>query len=48
MNYLELRAEEAECVQMYLDKMNVPTHDKDGEREYSLVGRIQCLVEMSR
>lgn len=39
LNQFELRAEEADCAQLFLDKKNVPTHGEGG-KQYSLVGRI--------
>ena len=34
--------EEYDCLTMYLDKLNVESSDENGE--YSLVGRVRCLV----
>ena len=40
-NKLELRAEEADCVEAYLDSIGAPKHDSHcDENMYSLVGRI--------
>jgi hypothetical protein len=40
---VEYKAEEAECVHMVLDKLNIPR--MKGDIMYSLVGRVQLLVE---
>lgn len=40
-NKLELRAEDADCADKYLDDINIPR--KLGDNEYSLVGRIGAL-----
>lgn len=42
-NELELLAEDLECVKLWLDGKNVPTHDKEGN-QYSTVGRIERLM----
>ena len=40
-NKMELRAEEADCVEAYLDSIDAPKHDSHcDENMYSLVGRI--------
>lgn len=36
-------AEQLECIKLFLDKANVPTHSEDGQ-QYSFVGRIQQLI----
>ena len=42
-NELEMLAEDLECVKMWLDNKNVPTHDKDN-KQYSVIGRIELLL----
>ena len=46
-NDLELLAEDLECVQMWLDDKKAPKINADG-REYSVVGRIQCLLNYKK
>lgn len=43
LNELEMLAEDLECIEMWLDKNNVPTHDDSGNK-YSHIGRIEQLV----
>ena len=40
-------AEELECVNAFLDKLNVPTHHEKGNK-YSTVGRIIALLRMQQ
>ena len=42
-NELELLAEDLECVKMWLNDKNIPTHDKDNN-QYSVIGRIELLL----
>lgn len=42
-NELEMLAEDLECVKMWLDNKNVPTHDNDNN-QYSVIGRIELLL----
>lgn len=44
-NELEMLAEDLECVKMWLDDKKAPKTDSDGN-EYSVVGRIQCLLNV--
>lgn len=45
-NELEMLAEDLECVKMWLDDKKAPKTDSDGN-EYSVVGRIKCLLNVS-
>ena len=47
LNELELLAEDLECVQMWLDDKKAPKINAEG-KEYSVVGRIQCLLKKPR
>lgn len=42
INELELRAEDADCVEMYLDDLKIPTNGDKGK--YSLVGRVKITI----
>tara|TARA_B100000768_G_C11232061_1_gene355524 strand:- start:871 stop:1233 length:363 start_codon:yes stop_codon:yes gene_type:complete len=44
-NELEMLAEDLECVKMWLDDKKAPKTDINGN-EYSVVGRIQCLLNV--
>ena len=44
-NELEMLAEDLECVKMWLDDKKAPKTDSNGN-EYSVVGRIQCLLNV--
>ena len=44
-NELEVLVEDLECVKMWLDNKNVPTHDKDNN-QYSVIGRIELLLNV--
>ena len=41
---LEMLAEDLECIKMWLDNKNVPTHD-DTNNQYSFIGRIELLLK---
>lgn len=44
-NELEMLAEDLECVKMWLDDKKAPKTDSNGN-EYSVIGRIQCLLNV--
>ena len=43
-NQLELSEEDIDCVHMWLDDCSIPR--SKGDNTYSIVGRIQCLLEV--
>jgi hypothetical protein len=44
INKFELRAEDADCLDMWLDDLGAPKTDKSGLNTYSLVGRVQAAI----
>jgi len=45
LNKFELLAEDLEALNMCLDDLGAPTHDKSGENKYSEIGRVNALVD---
>ena len=44
---MEWKAEEYDCIQMYLDDINAPTHNDTGDK-YSVIGRIKEFVKFNK
>ncbi len=45
VNEMQILAEDLECIEMWLNNKNAPTHDKDGNK-YSHIGRIEQLLNV--
>jgi len=45
-NKIELLEEDLECIRMFLDSLNVPTKDEEGE--FSIIGRINLALEKDK